>query len=239
MRQLTTSRSPALARLCQFEVLGADEERRLFRNLKQAREQSARSPGARANPAPTRKDDASAAWATEIRNQIAICNLRLVVSVAKHFASPQQSLEDLVSEASLLLLRCVERFDADRGTRFSTYATRALAHHFVRLRRRQSRRFAQPMSGLQLNRQQSGPNRSEGIERLIHFEEITRLDEHLALLPRREQALLAGRFGLGDSEPRTFRELGVSYGLSKEWARVTTVGALERLRDSLAEENRP
>jgi RNA polymerase sigma factor (sigma-70 family) len=229
-------RSLALARLCQFDVLGVDEERHLFRQLQEAREQAARSRRAGSRRIPTGKSDGSAARAIEIRNRIALCNLRLVVSVAKRFASPQQSLEDLVSEASLLLLRCVERFDAGRGTRFSTYATRALNHHFVRLCRRERRRGLRSLSSVTLERTHSSAPRCQALERLIHLEDLQRLDERFADLSPRERNLLAGRFGMNGNDPRTFRELAVSQGLSKEWARVTSAGAIERLRNSLTDE---
>jgi DNA-directed RNA polymerase sigma subunit (sigma70/sigma32) len=59
------------------------------------------------------------------------------------------------------------------------------------------------------------------------------------MLSRRERNLLTGRFGLNSGEPQTFQELGAAHGLSKEWARVVTAGALQHLRSSLQEEGRP
>jgi RNA polymerase sigma factor (sigma-70 family) len=228
--------NPALARLCQFDVLGVEEERRLFRHLKAARDEVGRSRVPRLRK-PVVRGNTSAERAIELRNRIAICNLRLVVSVAKHFATPQQSLEDLVSEASLLLLGCVERFDAERGTRFSTYATRALVHHFARLRRRERRRAARSLSFDCADSMRADAHRREDIDRLVRVEELQRLRVKLAELPTRERALLAGRFGLGnENAPATFRELGDSHGLSKEWARVMTAGALEQLRASFDRE---
>jgi len=225
-----------VARLCQPELLGAEEERRLFEQMKQAREQITRT---LRRPTSARETFGPAARVTAIRNHIALSNLRLVVSVAKRFASPQNSLEDLVSEASLLLLRCVERFDAGRGTRFSTYATRALTHHFVRLGKREQRRGLRSLSPALLDRMQPDGGGCQSVERLIHLEDLKRLDQQLTALPGRERTLLAGRFGLNpNAEPQTFRELAASHGLSKEWARVTTAGVIERLRASLAEECR-
>lgn len=61
---------------------------------------------------------------SEESNQVIIrSNLRLVVSVAKHFLGRGISFLDLIQEGNMGLLRAVSKFDPSRGFKFSTYAT--------------------------------------------------------------------------------------------------------------------
>lgn len=58
----------------------------------------------------------------EARDQLVRSNLRLVVSIAKRFATGKLAFADLIEEGNLGLIRAVDSFDPSVGVRFSTYA---------------------------------------------------------------------------------------------------------------------
>lgn len=63
-----------------------------------------------------------AGW-EEAREKLISSNLRLVVSTAKHSLGRGLSLQDLIQEGNLGLMRAADKYDCTRGWRFSTYAT--------------------------------------------------------------------------------------------------------------------
>lgn len=59
----------------------------------------------------------------EARHRLIVSNLRLVVSIAKKYLYYGLPLLDLIEEGNLGLMKAVDRYDPDRGCKFSTYAT--------------------------------------------------------------------------------------------------------------------
>ncbi len=104
-------------------LLDAQEETRLAQAIKRGAEarKQLREGKLASKTRRVLEEDVHASEVAQVR--LAEANLRLVVSVAKRYANRGLSLLDLVQEGNIGLLRAVEKFDSDKGYKFSTYAT--------------------------------------------------------------------------------------------------------------------
>ena len=81
----------------------------------------------------------------EARARLTEANLRLVVQVARRYLNRGLPLPDLIEEGNVGLLRAVEKFEPERGTRFSTYATWWIRQAIVRALANQTRMIRLPV----------------------------------------------------------------------------------------------
>jgi RNA polymerase primary sigma factor len=104
------------------------------RRLIEILQESPRSLRRRVNRARQRQDHYH-----EARQHLAAANLRLVISIAKRYRERGVSFLDLIQEGNSGLLRAVDKFESDRGLRFSTYATWWIRQGISRAIREQAR----------------------------------------------------------------------------------------------------
>jgi RNA polymerase sigma factor (sigma-70 family) len=215
--------------------LTADEEANLFRRMNFLKHRAERLRELLSDDyCPQETVDAIAQLldeSTHLRNYLVQVFSKLAVSVARQYANTSFRLDELLSEAHVTLLRCVEIFDIDRGYRFSTYATNAIRHNLNRYvtrqhRLRQTTREYVPADGLV----------SEPVENPHHREReysarMSGVSRWLGELDPREQTILRSRYGLTDDPGKvTLQSLADQLGLSRERIRQLEIRAIEKLR---------
>ncbi|WP_442485187.1 sigma-70 family RNA polymerase sigma factor [Aeoliella sp. SH292] len=229
---------PHLRRLCSTPLLSMEEEQEFFFRLNYCKFHAA---AVLATIHPTRPSKAKLDEAEDyllrsdrLRNYLLKANTRLVMSIARKFADARNPFDDLLSSGLSLLVRAVEKFDCQRGYRFSTYATCAVRrelHRMVANGRRDSLRFAAVTSDVLdsvPDVEVEHPGRAEA-----RWEALSRvLSSMMEVLDEREQQIIRARFGFDDDESKnSFSHLGQRMGISKERVRQLANRALEKLRD--------
>ena len=101
----------------------------------------------------------------EARNSLVAANLRYVVRVAGEYRGCGMSMEDLIGNGNLGLITAAERFDAERGVRFITYATWWIRHAIQRSLSYDSRTVRLPTNKLRLMHRISDVSRRLGHSR--------------------------------------------------------------------------
>ena len=229
-----------LASLCRTPLLTPEQEREAFfrMNFLKYRANCLRSSLSDRVPDRGTVDaiEAMLEEATAIRNRIIEANVRLVMSIAKQFADQKNRFDELFSEGVNCLIKAVDKFNFDRGFRFSTYATRAVRREIFRLVKRLHRDRSRYSSGADETIAKQIERRETPAGIGSSWQEVDRtVRESMEMLDERERMIVAARYGFERlGQKATFQYLGKLLGVSKERARQLEQRALEKMRQSAA-----
>jgi RNA polymerase sigma factor (sigma-70 family) len=168
------------------------------------------------------------------REYLVRTNLALVLAMAKRFRLGEMDFADVVSEGNMALLRAVDKFNVDRGFKFSTYACRAILKAFSRGVMKASRQRTRFPLEFEPGREKSDwlDRRRDSTEE-FYIEELQAIvDRNLADLSSIEKKVIVHRFNwkqAGDS-PLTLDAVGQIIGVTKERVRQIQNKALAKIR---------
>lgn len=113
---------------------------------------------------------------SEAKNRFILHNLRLVITIAKHYTGCGVPLADLIQEGNIGLMRAVDRFDVRKGVKFSTYATWWIRQAITRAFIDQGKTIRVPVYVIEFHRKASktGMKLSQELDREPTKEEIAR-----------------------------------------------------------------
>ncbi len=168
------------------------------------------------------------------REYLVRTNLALVLAMAKRTRLGKVDFAEIVSEGNMALLRAVDKFNVDRGFKFSTYACRAILKAFSRTSMKSTRhrnRFPVEFEP-DLEKSDWSDRRREQIEEECVYELKTIVDRNLADLSNVEQTVIRRRFNWQerDESPLTLEEVGKIIGVTKERVRQIQNKALLKIK---------
>jgi RNA polymerase sigma factor (sigma-70 family) len=173
------------------------------------------------------------------REYLVRTNLALVLAMAKRTRLGDVDFAEVVSEGNMALIRAVEKFNVDRGFKFSTYACRAILKAFSRTALKSSRHkmrfpveFEPDMEKSDWQDRRRGAVEEDCIDELKAI-----VSRNLAELSDVEATVIRRRFNWEQEaeSPLTLEEVGQIIGVTKERVRQIQNKALTKIRSVLEE----
>lgn len=143
-------------------------------------------------------------------------NLRFVVTIARSYQGKGLSMDDLISEGNLGLMKAAAKYDARRGIRFVNYAVVFVRQNIEKALERES--DEQRMESSQEPQSRPVDEKKEAV-----------FEDALVLLNEREQQVIRLYYGL-QCDALTMAEIGEKMGLKRERVRQIRDRALRRLK---------
>ena len=174
-----------------------------------------------------------------LREYLVRTNLALVLAMAKRTRLGDVDFAEIVSEGNMALIRAVDKFNVDKGFKFSTYACRAILKAFSRTAMKHSRHRQRFPVEFEPDLEKSNWNeiRRDQVEEDCVYELKTIVDQNLADLTDVEQTVLKRRFNWEQTEssPLTLEQVGKIIGVTKERVRQIQNKALMKIRRLMEE----
>ena len=181
----------------------------------------------------------------DAKNILVEKNLRLVAHIVKKYAGSGRDTDELIAIGIVGLVKAVNTFKADKGSRLGTYAARCIDNELLmmlRTERKLNREISlyEPIGtdkeGNEISLLDVLFTESESIFDQVDFGiEIKKLYEKIGrVLKPREKLILRMRYGLDNTEEKTQREIAEQMGISRSYVSRIEKKALKKLYQELS-----
>lgn len=181
----------------------------------------------------------------EAKNILITRNLRLVAYVVKKYSTVQVDQDDLISIGTIGLIKGIERYNNEKGTKLSTYVSRCIENEIL-MYLRSSKKIKNETSINNVIGQDKEGNELSYINILeyeqMDIEDKIDLKEKIKLLYKkigeclkdREKQIIELRFGLNGQKCKTQNEIGKIMGISRSYVSRIETKALNKLKKELS-----
>ena len=177
----------------------------------------------------------------EAKNILIERNLRLVAHIVKKYQGSDEELDDLISIGTIGLIKAVSTFNAAKSARLSTYAARCIDNELLMMFRARKKRSREVSLYDPIGTDKEGNEISlldiiespavDVVEEYSTREDVARLMASIQdVLSPREYQVICLRYGLGDAQEQTQREIASALKISRSYVSRIEKNALQKLR---------
>lgn len=177
------------------------------------------------------------------KNELIEHNLRLVAHIIKKYYSSSVQQDDLISIGTIGLIKAINTFDTDKGTRLATYAARCIENEIL-MQFRAQKKTAQDISvnepidtdseGNPLTLMDIISTEDEIVEDIYKMTMLKKLSSEVERIKDpREKSIIMMRYGLDGMRPMTQLEVSKKLNISRSYVSRIEKKALKELRKAL------
>ena len=175
----------------------------------------------------------------EAREKLIEHNLRLVAHIVKKYQGQNDDKEDLISIGTIGLIKAIDSFSPDKGTKLATYAARCIDNEILMLFRstKKMRNDVSLYDPIGYDKEGNEiclidvvkDEEKDLNDVIIQQLAIEKVERNLDTLSQRERDIIVRRFGLNNQEEETQQEIAKSYGISRSYVSRIEKRALMKL----------